>query len=106
MAGPVIIQASDRCRRRAVIGLLQRSGGDIELAVQDRLGRCWARVPNARPTQELRAECRGMKPCTLACAYPRADSCRIILVDDAVMKARGRTTELLRRHEIGHCSGW
>ena len=29
------------------------------------------------------------------------DSCRIILIDDAVMKARGWTTELLLRHEIG-----
>ena len=34
------------------------------------------------------------------------DSCRIILIDDAVMKARGWTTELLLRHEIGHCNGW
>jgi len=42
-----------------------------------------------------------MKPWTLACAYPRADSCRIILADAAVMKARGWTTELLLRHEIG-----
>jgi hypothetical protein len=34
--------------------------------------------------EELRAACRGMKPWTLACAYFRADSCRITLVDDAV----------------------
>jgi hypothetical protein len=42
-----------------------------------------------------------MKPWKLACAYPRADSCWIILVNDAVMKARGWMTELLLRQEIG-----
>jgi len=40
-------------------------------------------VPRPAKPRWLRAECRGMKQWTLACAYPRADSCRIIPVDDA-----------------------
>ena len=35
-----------------------------------------------------------------------ADHCVIYLARDEVNRAVGLTTELVRRHEVGHCNGW
>ena len=32
--------------------------------------------------------------------------CSIIMVADDVIRARGWTPEIVKRHEIGHCNGW
>lgn len=43
---------------------------------------------------------------TLACAFRRPDSCRIVIVEESIIKAYRWTRELVMRHEIGHCNGW
>jgi hypothetical protein len=35
-----------------------------------------------------------------------ADHCVIYLARDEVYRSVGVTTELVRRHEVGHCNGW
>jgi hypothetical protein len=35
-----------------------------------------------------------------------ADHCVIYLARDEVNRSVGLTTELVRRHEVGHCNGW
>jgi hypothetical protein len=50
----------------------------------------------------------------LGCAYmtsPQAADgayakCRVILVDDGVVRAGGHLPETVYRHEIAHCNGW
>ena len=60
--------------------------------------------------EELYALCGQRNSAMLACAYPAYDdnlrSCRIIMVNDKLMRQRGWTTGLLFRHEQGHCNGW
>lgn len=43
---------------------------------------------------------------TLGCASHDATSCRVLLVPDEIIKARGWTRALMLRHELGHCNGW
>lgn len=44
----------------------------------------------------------------LGCAHrhPTGRECLIILAPDADIVAAGFTTEIVKRHEIGHCNGW
>lgn len=46
------------------------------------------------------------EPRLLACSMHTSTACLIIMVRDEIMRARGSTTGLLLRHEIGHCNGW
>lgn len=67
-------------------------------------------VETVATREELRTQCgAAFGPWTLGCAwrstYP-ADSCRIIMVDEKVMKAFGWRRDMILRHEIGHCNGW
>lgn len=43
---------------------------------------------------------------TLGCSQRRADSCKIVLVPDAIITMNGWTRALMLRHELGHCNGW
>jgi hypothetical protein len=45
---------------------------------------------------------------TLACAYTTSDrsECVVIMVSDDLIRARGWTPEIVRRHEVGHCNGF
>jgi hypothetical protein len=45
---------------------------------------------------------------TLACAYTTSDrsECVVIMVSDELIRARGWTPEIVRRHEVGHCNGF
>jgi hypothetical protein len=47
-------------------------------------------------------------PVTLGCAYSTSDKseCVIVLVSDELIRAAGWTSEIVRRHEIGHCNGF
>jgi hypothetical protein len=56
--------------------------------------------------EQLRARCTAATVISLGCAFPSAYSCLILLVDDASIRARGWTRELMLRHEIAHCNGW
>jgi hypothetical protein len=56
--------------------------------------------------EELRAQCASAVQSSLGCSFPRANSCRIILVDEALIRAVGWTVELMLRHERAHCNGW
>ena len=40
------------------------------------------------------------------CAFRYGTGCLIVLAPDADIVAVGWTTELAKRHEIGHCNGW
>jgi len=42
----------------------------------------------------------------LGCARRYSDSCSIVIATDEIIKAVGWTTEIVLRHEIGHCNGW
>jgi len=62
---------------------------------------------------ELLAACPSLtSPTLLACSrhhpgYGGADAyCRITILQDSVLKARGYSRELVLRHEYGHCNGW
>lgn len=57
---------------------------------------------------QLLAQCYTATKSSLGCAFPSSTSCRIIIVDDAAMRADGRgwTYELMFRHERAHCNGW
>jgi hypothetical protein len=44
---------------------------------------------------------------TLACAFSYGNTfCRIVIVEESIIKAYGWTKELVMRHEMGHCNGW
>lgn len=55
---------------------------------------------------ELLAVCKLKQARALGCAFPRAGSCRIVLVRESVIKSYNWTRALMLRHEIGHCNGW
>jgi hypothetical protein len=55
---------------------------------------------------QLRAQCANATQSSLGCAFPGPDRCRILLVDEASIKAVGWTLELILRHERAHCNGW
>lgn len=55
--------------------------------------------------QELQQTC-GVSKWLLGCSWRRADSCRIVLVADDVIRQWGWTPALMLRHEMGHCNGW
>ena len=42
----------------------------------------------------------------LACAYPGGEECLVVMVSDRIIELAGWTTDIVRRHEIGHCNGW
>lgn len=56
--------------------------------------------------EQLLARCASAHQGSLGCAFPGSGNCRILLVDDATMKAVGWTRELMLRHETAHCNGW
>jgi hypothetical protein len=56
--------------------------------------------------EQLRARCAAASQSSLGCAFPGANSCRILLVDEATMKAAGWAVEVMLRHERAHCNGW
>jgi hypothetical protein len=55
---------------------------------------------------QLRAQCANANMSSLGCAFPGLNSCRILLVDEASIRAVGWTVELMLRHERAHCNGW
>jgi hypothetical protein len=65
----------------------------------------------AKDQAEVRATCPNSKfpPIgALGCAllHPNGKQCWIVLAPDADIVAVGHTTEIVKRHEIGHCNGW
>jgi hypothetical protein len=42
----------------------------------------------------------------LGCALRRNDGCYILMRDETYIRQTGWTTEIVFRHEIGHCNGW
>lgn len=56
--------------------------------------------------EQLREQCSVATAMSLGCAFPSANSCRIILIDEYYIAARGWTKELMMRHELAHCNGW
>ena len=57
-------------------------------------------------TTQLLTQCANATQSSLGCAFPGADRCRNILVDEASMRAVGWTLEAMLRHERAHCNGW
>jgi hypothetical protein len=55
---------------------------------------------------QLLAQCTSATRSSLGCSFPGPKSCRIILVDEASMRAVGWTVEAMLRHERAHCNGW
>jgi hypothetical protein len=57
---------------------------------------------------QLQGVCAAAQAWSLACAFPSADfsSCRIVIVDDKIIREMGWWREAIMRHEIGHCNGW
>jgi hypothetical protein len=45
-------------------------------------------------------------PPTLGCTLEKGDRCTIVIADDDIIAATGFTTDIVRRHEVGHCNGW
>jgi hypothetical protein len=56
--------------------------------------------------EELIVVCSTTRKWLLGCARPGTTSCQLILVRDEVIRQYGWTTELMMRHEVGHCNGW
>jgi hypothetical protein len=66
-------------------------------------------VFTAKDEAEVRALCYGTKfpPIgALGCALHLGKYCTVVLAPDADIVAAGHTTEVVKRHEIGHCNGW
>lgn len=42
----------------------------------------------------------------LACSFRYATQCNIYIASPQVIAGAGFTTEVVKRHEIGHCNGW
>ena len=56
---------------------------------------------------QLQARCAAASQWSLGCSFPKGtNSCHILLVDEASMKAVGWTLEVMLRHERAHCNGW
>jgi hypothetical protein len=55
---------------------------------------------------QLLAQCAAATQRSLGCSFPIPGRCRIILVDEASIKAVGWTVEAMLRHERAHCNGW
>jgi hypothetical protein len=67
-------------------------------------------VFRAKDQAQVRAMCPDSKfpPIgALGCSIlqPGGKQCRVILAPDADIVATGYTTEIVKRHEIGHCNG-
>lgn len=43
---------------------------------------------------------------TLGCSLLRQGKCRIVLLDDKLIRAANWNTGLILRHEMAHCNGW
>jgi hypothetical protein len=57
--------------------------------------------------EEMEASCKHIGYVPLGCAkLLAADHCVIYLASDEVNRSIGLTTDLVRRHEVGHCNGW
>jgi len=65
----------------------------------------------AKDQEELTSFCRGLSASVVGCArhWPASESgpplCDIYLAPDELIRRRGLTTEIVRRHEIAHCNG-
>ena len=57
-------------------------------------------------SERLRTQCANATQSSLGCAFPGPNRCRIILVDEASIRAVGWTLEGMLRHERAHCNGW
>ena len=62
-------------------------------------------ITRARDKVHLAQLCK-LKTPNIACAWPKADSCEIIMVPDEMIVADGFMPELVFRHERGHCESW
>ena len=66
----------------------------------------------AKDQKELTSFCRGLSESVIGCArhWPASESgpplFDIYLAPDELIRRRGLTTEIVRRHEIAHCNGW
>jgi hypothetical protein len=65
----------------------------------------------AKDQEELASFCSG-RLSVLGCArhWPASENgpplCNIYLAPDELIRTRGFTTEIVRRHETAHCNGW
>jgi hypothetical protein len=64
----------------------------------------------AKDQEELASFCWGLSALGCARHWPASESgpplCDIYLAPDELIRRRGLTTEIVRRHEIAHCNGW
>jgi hypothetical protein len=63
----------------------------------------------AKDQEELASFCWGLSVLGCAKHWPASESgpalCDIYLAPDELIRRRGSTTEIVRRHEIAHCNG-
>jgi hypothetical protein len=64
----------------------------------------------AKDQEELASFCWGLSVLGCAKHWPASESgpplCDIYLAPDELIRKRGLTTEIVRRHEMAHCNGW
>jgi hypothetical protein len=64
-------------------------------------------IRTALSKEDLKLACPNAQPWTLGCAYRfNAENCLIILLADRLIREKGWSTEIMLRHELGHCNGW
>jgi hypothetical protein len=64
-------------------------------------------IKTALSREDLLLACPNINPQSLACAYRfNPENCLIIILHDRLIRERGWSTELVLRHELGHCNGW
>jgi hypothetical protein len=57
---------------------------------------------------QMRLACPKPKPgnTMLGCAHVGQGACEIIILDDASLADLGFNSDIILRHESGHCNGW
>jgi hypothetical protein len=64
-------------------------------------------VERSTSQAEIRSRCDPSTfPYHLGCSRLRPDGCYILLADDEFIRKHGWTSDIVLRHEIGHCNGW
>jgi hypothetical protein len=121
MGGQTIMKGRGMPTRLLVIGLLALAGcapaaaqtlnGVLPPVEYDHSFAGELTVVTAKDQAEVRTLCPNSKfpPIgALGCAHihPDGKQCRVILAPDADIVAAGYSTEVVKRHEIGHCNGW
>lgn len=56
--------------------------------------------------EDLWIHCPGVSSRAIGCALPGDAKCKIVILDDKLIRAIGSTTGHVLRHEMAHCNGW